>query len=129
LEIKMPINNIYSLKDCSVSSVGAGHSEFTPLERGKSLDEGGSPQVGGGHDEVVPRGLSVESLHKSGRRSWERPFRGGRKDKKLASGGGHASMEGKPEKLSRLWEGVRRRHLGVCKLEKYISRRNGNGPK
>jgi hypothetical protein len=47
--MKMPINNIYRLKDCSVSSVGADHPEFTPLERGKSLDEGGSPQVGGGH--------------------------------------------------------------------------------
>jgi hypothetical protein len=32
-------------------------------------------------------------------------------------GGGHASMEGKPEKLSRLWEEVKRRHLGVVDVE------------
>lgn len=45
----MLINNIYSSKSYSISSVGVDRPEFTPLERGKSLNEGGSPQVGGGH--------------------------------------------------------------------------------
>ena len=31
-------------------AVGVGCPELKPLERGKSLDEGGSPQEGGGHD-------------------------------------------------------------------------------
>ncbi len=30
-------------------AVGAGHPELKPLERGESLDEGGSLQEGGGH--------------------------------------------------------------------------------
>jgi hypothetical protein len=40
--------NIYSSKYYSVSSVGMDRPEFTPLKRGKSLDEGGNPQVGEG---------------------------------------------------------------------------------
>ena len=30
-------------------AIGVGRPEFTPLERGESLDEGGSLQEGGGH--------------------------------------------------------------------------------
>jgi hypothetical protein len=64
----MSINNIYSSKDCSVSSVGAGHPEFTPLERGKSLDEGGSPQVGGGH---VQHLVGSKEPSKEAHKKWE----------------------------------------------------------
>jgi hypothetical protein len=45
--------NIYSSKYYSVSSVGMDRPEFTPLKRGKSLDEGGSHKW----EEVVGIGL------------------------------------------------------------------------
>jgi hypothetical protein len=38
----------FKSKEDSLIAVGVDRPEFTPLERGKSLDEGGSPQVGGG---------------------------------------------------------------------------------
>ncbi len=50
----MLINGGFRSKEASLITVGAGHPEFTPLERGKSLDEGGSPQVGGGHGPGSP---------------------------------------------------------------------------
>ncbi len=56
-------------KEDGLSTVGADHPEFTPLERGESLDEGGSPQVGGSHRFTLGN-------QKSGMRSWERHLRG-----------------------------------------------------
>ncbi len=50
--------------EVSLIKVGADHPEFTPLERGESLDEGGSPQVGGSHRFTLGN-------QKSGMRSWE----------------------------------------------------------
>jgi hypothetical protein len=42
-------------------AVGADHPELTPLERGTSLAEGGSPQVGGGHSPTRPKTLGESS--------------------------------------------------------------------
>jgi hypothetical protein len=69
----MLVNTGYRQKESSLNLVGADHPEFTPLERVRSLAEGGSPQVGGSH--LTPpeiQGLGVKLT--SGRRSWERPF-------------------------------------------------------
>jgi len=66
----MLINNIYSSKDCSLSSVGADHPEFTPLEREKNLSMKGEAHK---WEEVILGTLYFSIV-----------------------GGGHASMEGKP---------------------------------
>jgi len=50
------MNKDFKSKGDSLSSLGADHPEFTPLERDKSLDEGGSLQVGGGH---LVKGISL----------------------------------------------------------------------
>jgi hypothetical protein len=60
----MLTSNIYCSKNNSLSAVGVDRPEFTPLERDKSLDEGGSLQVGGGHASMVREAHGWEKVKK-----------------------------------------------------------------